>query len=61
VELEEDLGCSILERYLLNSSFLISSKNGTGIFTFRISFSKLKEEGDSIISLIYGTRVLITV
>jgi hypothetical protein len=60
VEWDVGSSCSILERCPLNYSFLINSKNGTEILILCISFSKLKEEGDFRISLIFGTWALIT-
>jgi hypothetical protein len=61
MELEETSGYNILERYLLNSSFLIISKKGTRILIFWISFSKLKVDGDFKTSLIYGVGILTNV
>jgi hypothetical protein len=61
MELEENSGYNILHRYLLNSSFLISSKKCTGIFILWISFSKIKEDGDFIISLTLGVGILTNV
>jgi len=54
VVFEEDLSNNSLERYLLNSLIFISSKNGTWIFIFWTSFSKLKEDGDFRIYLTSG-------
>jgi hypothetical protein len=51
VDFEEALGNNTSERHSLNYSIFISSKNGTGILIFWISFPKLKEDGYFKISL----------